>query len=102
MSLPSGRSTVVFTFYAGEARSRPGSSSFTALALNKPSSSSSSSSSLGLHATRAITAIMLCDHSTDSQKFPKESITERRFARGSSRRLSSGSPKGGVKEKEFY
>ena len=39
VSLPSGRSTVVFTFYAGVARSRPGSSSFTALALNKPSSS---------------------------------------------------------------
>ena len=43
MSLPSGRSTVVHTFYAGVARSRSGSSSFTALALNKLSSSSSSS-----------------------------------------------------------
>ena len=42
MSLPSGRSTVVHTFYAGVARSRSGSSSFTASALNKPSSSSSS------------------------------------------------------------
>jgi len=42
VSLPSDRSTVVLTFYAGVARSRSGSSSFTALALNKPSSSCSS------------------------------------------------------------
>ena len=43
VNLPSGRSTVVHTFYAGVARSRSGSFSFTASALNKLSSSSSSS-----------------------------------------------------------
>ncbi len=45
MSLPQERSTAEQVFYTWVARSRPGSSSFTASALNKLSSSSSSSSS---------------------------------------------------------
>ena len=45
MSLPQERSTAGLVSYTWVARSRSGSSSFTALALNKPSSSSSSSSS---------------------------------------------------------
>ena len=45
MSLPQERSTAEQVFYTWVARSRSGSSSFTALALNKPSSSSSSTSS---------------------------------------------------------
>jgi len=43
VSLPSGRSTVVHIFYAGVVRSRSGSSSFTASALNKPSRASGNS-----------------------------------------------------------
>ena len=46
MSLPQERSTAEQVFYTWVARSRSGSSSFTASALNKASSSSSSSSSL--------------------------------------------------------
>ena len=42
MSLPQERSTAGLVSYTWVARSRSGSSSFTALALNKPSSSSSS------------------------------------------------------------
>ena len=45
MSLPQERSTAEQVFYTWVARSRSGSSSFTASALNKLSSSSSSSSS---------------------------------------------------------
>ena len=45
MSLPQERSTAGLVSYTWVARSRSGSSSFTALALNKPSLSSSYSSS---------------------------------------------------------
>ena len=44
MSLPQERSTAELVFYTWVARSRSGSSSFTASALNKPSSSA-----LGVH-----------------------------------------------------
>ena len=54
---------LLHTFYAGVARSRSGSSSFTALALNKPSSSSfsssSSSSSSHICANMSVTSFLL-------------------------------------------
>ena len=73
MSLPQERSTAGLVSYTWVARSRSGSSSFTALALNKPSSSSSSSSSFRL----LVSSILLprCAHGRCLLRLSKHAVS---------------------------